>query len=369
MTDVLTADEATSEVTGGSYGLLTLPDGRSIPARFHPLADLFPMIEGAAFTALCDDVRANGVQRPIVLLDGHILDGRNRYLAAREVGCGYKVTDFVGSDPVKWVISENIHRRHLTESQRAMVAARLAKLPKGRPEGNASIEAVSQPQAADMLNVGRASVQRAAEVQRDAAPEVQRLVESGNLSVTAAAQMTALSPSEQIAVVEAGPAAVREKVRELREERAARTWRDRVAELALDERLAVAARLIATGERIDDARSLAESAGVDLWAVQWAVRRLTLSRTERQAEADDIRRVLAALGRDDVIVPPSPEAGVREVERDAGLEIEWRQGFSSAALMLGDSRRPTDPEAGQAWDEGHARFETLFEAFMKRERA
>ena len=55
--------------------------------------------------------------------------------------------------------------------QRALVAARIATLPAHRP-GTASIEAVSQPHAAELLNVGRASVQRAREVIDRGAPEL-----------------------------------------------------------------------------------------------------------------------------------------------------------------------------------------------------
>jgi ParB-like chromosome segregation protein Spo0J len=50
---------------------------------FHPLANLFPLIEGAEFEELVADVKAHGVREPIWLLDGQILDGRNRYRAAQ----------------------------------------------------------------------------------------------------------------------------------------------------------------------------------------------------------------------------------------------------------------------------------------------
>lgn len=70
----------------------------------------------------------------------------------------------------------NLHRRHLSASQRAMVAAKLATLPKGANQ-HASIEAPSQADAADLLNVSRPSVQRAREVRDRGVPELQRAVE------------------------------------------------------------------------------------------------------------------------------------------------------------------------------------------------
>jgi len=87
------------------------------------------------------------------------------------------------------VVSLNLRRRHLDESQRAMVAAKLATLQEGRPKLTASIEAVSQHDAASMLNVGRSSVQRGRDVLDGGVPELQQAVERGQVSVSAAADV------------------------------------------------------------------------------------------------------------------------------------------------------------------------------------
>lgn len=86
-----------------------------------------------------------------------------------------------------FVVSLNLHRRHLDESQRAMVAAKLATMNRGRPAENASIEAFTQRQAAELLNVSRPSVQRAREVLDNGTPELVAAVERGEVSVSAAA--------------------------------------------------------------------------------------------------------------------------------------------------------------------------------------
>jgi hypothetical protein len=48
-----------------------------------------------------------------------------------------------GGAPVVLVVSLNLHRRHLTESQRAMVATKLATMQRGHPQENAQIYAFS----------------------------------------------------------------------------------------------------------------------------------------------------------------------------------------------------------------------------------
>jgi|SRR5262245_1830554 len=117
------------------------------PLKFHPLADIFPLMEGEEFDALVADIKANGLQEPITLYDGMILDGRNRYRALRALGVFSELEDaearprqycaaypgwFKGCryDPAGYVISANIHRRHLTaEQKRELIAKLIAAQP------------------------------------------------------------------------------------------------------------------------------------------------------------------------------------------------------------------------------------------------
>src|SRR5262245_52615879 len=100
--------------------------------EFHPLSDLFPLLEGAEFEELVADIRANSVREPIWLYQGQILDGRNRWLASQAAGVECPTRIYEGDDPLGFVISLNLKRRHLSESQRAMVAAKLATLRDGQ---------------------------------------------------------------------------------------------------------------------------------------------------------------------------------------------------------------------------------------------
>lgn len=85
----------------------------------HPLSAAFPSMSDADFQALKDDIENNGQREPVIVLDGMVLDGWHRYRAC--VDLGIKATQFTYSegDPVGFVLSHNLHRRHLSASQRA----------------------------------------------------------------------------------------------------------------------------------------------------------------------------------------------------------------------------------------------------------
>ncbi|HEY8900995.1 MAG TPA: hypothetical protein VIM61_11345 [Chthoniobacterales bacterium] len=104
----------------------------------------------------------------------------------------YFWAEYTGTDPVKDTLSLNLHRRHLSESQRAMIAAKLAELSEEGRNQHASIDAPSQQQAADALSVSRSSVQRAKQV-IEKAPELAEQVASGTITVHAAQKAIRLS--------------------------------------------------------------------------------------------------------------------------------------------------------------------------------
>lgn len=184
--------------------------------EFHPLANIFPLIEGQAFDDLVADVSANGVREPIWMYQHQILDGRNRYRAAKQAGVKCEIRAYEGDDPVGFVVSLNLHRRHLTESQRAMVAAKLANMPAHRPSGNSANLQTSQSDAAKLLSVSTRTVAAATKVKEEAVPELAQAVERGEVSVSAAAAVAALPKEDQHEAIKGGKQAIQEKARELR---------------------------------------------------------------------------------------------------------------------------------------------------------
>lgn len=156
--------------------------------KIHPAASIFPLLEGAEYEALVADIREHDLREEIWRdRSGRILDGRNRLRACKEAKVKPRFRTYKGDDAVSFVISLNLHRRHLNESQRAMAAARLANLGEGRPSKTASIEAVSQKVAAGLVNVSRPSVQRATKVLTNCADELVAAVDRGLVKVNDAA--------------------------------------------------------------------------------------------------------------------------------------------------------------------------------------
>jgi hypothetical protein len=176
------------------------------PLQSHALADLFPALADQDLAALAADIAAQGLREAVWLYDGRILDGRNRYRVcqARGISCPTRV--YEGDDPLGFVVSMNLHWRHLTESQRSMVAATLANMRQGARtdmQPPAHVPEVSTAKAAETLNISERLVRHAKKVQAEARPEVIQAVETGRMAVSAAAKLAEQPEKVQRAVVQA----------------------------------------------------------------------------------------------------------------------------------------------------------------------
>jgi ParB-like chromosome segregation protein Spo0J len=172
----------------------------------HPAADIFPLIEGTEFDSFCEDIRTHGLMEPVVIdaASGQLIDGRNRVRACNRLGIEVAETLYHGTDVMQHVISHNLHRRHLTDSQRAMIAGKLATRKAGYRTAilsAGSYEPADIPpsldDAADLLNVSRSSLVKAKAVLRDGTPDLVELVASGKAPVTTAARVAELPSEEQ----------------------------------------------------------------------------------------------------------------------------------------------------------------------------
>ena len=181
--------------------------------KWHPAASIFPMLPDDKLIELAEDIEKNGQREPILLLDGLVLDGRNRMAACRLKGCEpvtKTVTDI--EDPVAYVLSLNLHRRHLTPSQASMCAARArelyeqqAKERQGKrndikenfPEGQQARDA-----AGKAFGVSGKSVDFAKKVIDKGIPELAKAVDEGRMAVSTAAVLASEPAEQQQAAIE-----------------------------------------------------------------------------------------------------------------------------------------------------------------------
>lgn len=190
----------------------------------HSIANIFPEMGAAEFAALCADIKVNGLREAIWLYQGAVIDGRHRMRACAELGVNCYTKTYTGDDPVGFVVSLNLHRRHLDSSQRAMVAARLATMKVGGDrvsEHSANLpNGVSQSRAAELLNVSTRSVTAAAKVRDEGAQELVQAVEAGRVSVSAAATVAEVSKEKQREIVAKGEREILEAAKAIRSQRA-----------------------------------------------------------------------------------------------------------------------------------------------------
>jgi hypothetical protein len=178
------------------------PNGGSLdPAKLevHPIAGMFPLMQGREFEELVEDIRANGLRTPI-LLDSQrrILDGRNRLRACRAAGVEPQFAIWEGGgSPLDLIVSLNLRRRHLNESQRAMLAAKLKETMRLEAAGPNLAPGRAATRAASLMNVSPSSVKYAAQVLRRGDRRLIQAVESGEVAVSFAAGARRSRPAKR----------------------------------------------------------------------------------------------------------------------------------------------------------------------------
>jgi ParB-like chromosome segregation protein Spo0J len=178
--------------------------------ELHLLSLVMPPMSGDDFSQLKASIEKAGQLDPIVLLDGKILDGRHRYQACCELGITPIFRDYDpatdGDSPTEFSVAKNTVRRHLTTSQRAMIAANIRPfyeqeasarkaatklVGKGKQaETDAPAERIhTAEKAAAQLSVSPRSVKAASQVAAEA-PDLAEQVTAGNITLNAAAKET-----------------------------------------------------------------------------------------------------------------------------------------------------------------------------------
>lgn len=156
----------------------------------HPLSAAFPPMTEAEFSELRADIAANGLRVPITLYEDAVLDGWHRYCACDQNGTEPQFTTFTGDwrAAIRFVVSVNVARRHLTPGERADAAAAIATLSVGKPSKSAPVPNISQAEAADLFGVSARAVVDARAIYETDNEELKALVKAGKVSRKAAAK-------------------------------------------------------------------------------------------------------------------------------------------------------------------------------------
>lgn len=191
--------------------------------EIHPIANIFPAMSDSELQALRDDIEQYGQREPIWLYEGKVIDGRHRLRACEELGLPLRTEIYDGFDATAFVVSLNLHRRHLSESQRQLVAAKLTNVEHGGDRkadqgANVRLE-VTHARAAEMLNVSERGVDSAKKVIKQGSPELVEAVETGRVSVSAAATISDEPKEQQREIVAKGEREILQAAKEIRAER------------------------------------------------------------------------------------------------------------------------------------------------------
>jgi len=153
--------------------------------KAHRLASYFPMLEGEEFDKLVKDIKEKGQIHPITIFDGQILDGLNRYRACQSLGIEPITEEYQGNDALGYVISENIRRRQMTVSQRAMLATEMlpeyeTEAKKEKLDHGPKVKTEKDwptTKAASEFDISGKSVRRAKRIKEQAPEKVEAIIQ------------------------------------------------------------------------------------------------------------------------------------------------------------------------------------------------
>ncbi len=276
--------------------------------ELHPLCTLFPRLGDEEAARLAEDIKANGLREPITLCGGMILDGGNRYAACITAGVEPQFVEFDGPSIAAFVLSENLHRRHLTPGQQAAIVASIQDWSKAQVAGSnqhttkagpATLPYHSLSTVAKRAAQSGASerTQRMADKVARANPDLAKKVAHGDVTLPKAVeQVTGKKRKQSIVNVPAEIADYDPRDDQIKEAH------DAIAQLVaenerLKERIAIEAWDAPEEEKLS-ATEIIDALRVEVTSLQAERNALIISRDKYQTECAQMKRQLAAQRRE-----------------------------------------------------------------------
>ena len=205
--------------------------------KYHEYSNFFPLMEGEELAALVTDIKEHGLLEPIVTLNGEILDGRNRYRACQEAGISPTFREYRGNGALTYVISKNVKRRHLTESQLTVLALEIE--PELAKEAAKRVAAGRIRGGETKAALGRGEVVLSARTKhqqvRSSADEAGKVLGVSGTQVVRAKRIKKEMP-KRLEDIKAGKASVSGVYKELRQKKARESVEGQIAKTAAKKR-------------------------------------------------------------------------------------------------------------------------------------
>lgn len=260
----------------------------------HPLCSLFPRMTGYEFECLKLDIKENGLRTPITMHHNMILDGGNRYKACVELGINPIYEDFVGDAIGAFVLTSNLHRRHLSTTQSAAIVASVQDWGKaqsvGKPKCATRSTLADTVKSRSESSGASIATQRKADAVAKANPELAAKVARGEVSLNDATREVApqLAPKKIIHISEIND-----------EDDGKNIWIESLKAqeeqiTALKDRQAVSIMDIPANERIDVLEEM-KSLRTQLKTAQAIIDSITISRDAFQRENAQLKKQIAML--------------------------------------------------------------------------
>ncbi len=246
------------------------------------------------FQSLKDSIVNIGVQNPITLYGGMVLDGWNRYQAANDVGMDCPTVELGDVDPKDFVMAQNKARRHITQAQLVACGSAVYKWrPNGGNHSALSTECISSKDLAAKTGAGIRSVEQYRNVERKAAPEVIEAIKRGDVGLPKAVAIAKLPMEDQAAALhKPAPKPISKAVVDAEEDQddytALDAAHDQISELQSE---LVVARM---GDVTDDDKKQAAALIAELHAevktLSATLKAVTLSRDSLMEESTQMKR-------------------------------------------------------------------------------
>jgi hypothetical protein len=190
-------------------------------------------LTASEYAALERSLLAEGCRDALVLWNGVLIDGHNRYAICTQHGIAFTTLENPSFESIEdvmlWIIDNHLARRSVSDFQRGVLAlrkkeivtTRIAQQTVSNPGSNSAQahSAATREETAQLARLSNNTMVQIEKIQKAATPQLVQAVRSGTISINAAATVASLPEAEQLAAVAGGKKQLQQVAREVREQK------------------------------------------------------------------------------------------------------------------------------------------------------